>query len=292
MNKKKAATLFVILAASMWGTFGVTVKVLSGFGFTAIQMVVARLIVSTVLLGAFLLITDKEKLRIKKEDIKWFLGTGIVSMLFYNTCYCQTISMTSLSIAAVLLYTSPIFVMLMSMVIFKEKLTLKKIVAMICSVIGCALVSGVLTNTAKGIPFAGVMFGIGAAFGYALYGIFAKILIKKYHSLTILFYTFLLAGIGGAFIGNSGGIIQIIMKEPISFLAILEAALVCGVTPYILYTTALKYLEASKVSIIASIEPVIATILGIVIFSEAITVTSIIGIICVLFAIVLLNWET
>ncbi|MEL7657192.1 MAG: DMT family transporter, partial [Bacillota bacterium] len=122
MKNKKMAMVLVILAASMWGTVGVSVKVLSGFGLTAIQMVVARLIVAAGFLGAYLLFTDKEKLQIDKKDIKYFLGNGILGILFFHTSYCITVQLTSLSIAAILLYTSPIFVTLLSVPIFKEKL--------------------------------------------------------------------------------------------------------------------------------------------------------------------------
>lgn len=289
MNKKKISVLFVIGAACMWGTLGVTVRVLSSFGFSAIQIVAARLAVSAVLLGSYLLVTDKSRLRIEKKDIKWFIGTGIFSMLFFNTCYCLTVSKTSLSVAAVLLYISPIFVTVLSAIIFKEKITRKKILAMLFSVAGCALVSGVLQGNSGRTPAIGIILGICAAFGYALYGIFAKILVQKYHSLTILFYTFLLAGLGGVFIGDTPKMIRIMMSAPVSVPTVIGTALLCSVIPYILYTTALKHIEASKVSIVASIEPVVATVLGVLVFRESLTLTSMAGIICVLAAIGILN---
>lgn len=291
MNKKKTAVLFVILAACMWGTLGVTVRVLSAFGFSSIQMVVARLSVSAVLLGAYLLITDRSKLRIEAKDIKWFIGTGIFSMLFFNTCYCITVSMTSLSVAAVLLYTSPIFVALFSIPVFKEKLTIRKGAAILFSVAGCTLVSGVLNESTGGIPAKGLVFGIFAALGYALYGILAKMLVKKYHALTILLYTFFMAGTGGVFAGDIKGIAHIIVKQPMAVPAVIVIALICSVIPYILYTNALKYIEASKVSVIASMEPVVATILGVILFGEKVSFTGMIGIVCVLSAIGILNLE-
>lgn len=292
MSTKKTAILFVILAATMWGTLGVTVKVLSGFGLSPIQMVVVRLFTSVILLGGYLMISDKSKLRIDKRDIKWFIGTGIFSMLFFNTCYCTAVQLTSLSIAAVLLYTSPIFVTLLSIPIFKENLTIRKLTAMIFSVIGCMLVSGVLSNTAADVSIKGLMFGICAAIGYAIYGILARILVKKYHTFTILFYTFLLASIGGFFVSDVHGIVGIVSNKPVSILVIILAALICNVIPYILFTTALKYIEASRVSIIASVEPVVATVIGIVAFGETLTFVSVIGIVCVLFAIGILSKES
>ncbi|VBB07231.1 Hypothetical protein LUCI_2475 [Lucifera butyrica] len=292
MNKKKTAILFVILAASLWGTLGLNVRVLAHFGFSSIQIVLTRFLVSAIFLGIYLLITDKEKLKAQKSDFKWFMGTGIFSMLFFNTCYTAAVQITSLSVAAVLLYTSPVFVTLLSIPIFKEKLTVKKAFAMICSVVGCALVSGILSSKAAAISGEGILLGIGAAVGYAFYGIFARILIQRYHSLTILFYTFLLAGIGGLFAGDSKGIVEIVVNTPMAMVAVVVVSLTCSVIPYILYTTALRQIEVSKVSIIASIEPVVATLLGVWIFREPLSVNGVAGIACVLFAIGILNTES
>lgn len=291
MKNYKLAVFYVILAAFMWGTLGVTVKILSGFGFSPVQMVVARLSISALILGIFLLCKDKRKLIVDYKDIKWFIGTGILSMLFFNTSYSAAVSLTSLSIAAVLLYTSPIFVTLLSIPIFKEKLTAKKVVAMLFSVLGCALVSGILTTSTANLSSKGLILGICAAIGYAFYGIQAKFLLKKYHPLTILFYTFLLAGIGGAFVGDVKGITEIIQKDYKALVFVALTAFFCSVLPYILYTNALKYLEASKVSVIASVEPVIATMFGVILYGEYVKLSGIIGIVCVLFAIGLLNKE-
>lgn len=289
MNKKRMAIVWIVLAASMWGTIGVTVKILSSYGLSAIQMVVGRLGVSAILLGLFLLITDKNKFIIRIKDIKWFVGTGIFSMLFFNTCYSAAVQLTSLSIAAVLLYTSPIFVTLFSIPIFKEKLTAKKIIAVVCSVLGCMLVSGLLSSNESGIAINGLFLGMCAAVGYAFYGILARVMVRRYHPLTILFYTFILAGIGGVFIGDVKGIVDIVVNRPSSMVVIIIAALICSIVPYMLYTTALKEVEASKASVIASIEPVVATLIGHIVFGEVISFMSIIGIVSVLSAIIILN---
>jgi len=82
MKEKRLSSIYVVLAASMWGTIGVSVRILSQFHFSSIQVVVARLLMAVIFLGGFLLVTDKDKLKIEQKDIKWFLGTGILSMLF------------------------------------------------------------------------------------------------------------------------------------------------------------------------------------------------------------------
>jgi drug/metabolite transporter (DMT)-like permease len=289
MKVKRLSLIYVILAACMWGTTGASIRILSQFHFSSIQMVVAKLFMADIFLVGFLFVTDRKKLKIEKKDIKWFLGTGILSMLFFNICYSITVQQTSLSIAAVLLYTSPVFVMLLSIPIFREKITKYKLVAIVLSVAGCAFVSGIFSSDIGQITKKGLGFGVCAAIGYAFYSIFARILLKKYHSLTIISYTFLIASVGGIFIGNVHGIVEICVKEPIAIGAIIGSALICSVLPYILYTKALIDLEASRASVIASIEPVVATIIGVSVFSEKITVSAVFGSACVLAAIGILN---
>lgn len=249
MKEKRLSLVYVILAAGMWGTTGVSIRVLSQFHFSSIQMVVARLFMADIFLVGFLLVTDRKKLKIERKDIKWFLGTGILSMLFFNICYSITVQQTSLSIAAVLLYTSPVFVMLLSIPIFREKITKYKLAAIFLSVAGCALVSGIFSSNIGQITMKGLGFGVCAAIGYAFYSIFARILLKKYHSLTIISYTFLIASVGGIFIGNVPGIVEICVKTPIAIGAVIGSALICSVLPYILYTKALIDMEASRASV-------------------------------------------
>ena len=289
MKEKRLSLVYVIMAAGMWGTTGVSIRILSQFHFSSVQIVVAKLFIADIFLVGFLLVTDRKKLKIEPKDIRWFLGTGILSMLFFNICYSITVQQTSLSIAAVLLYTSSVFVMLLSIPVFKEKITKYKLVAILLSVTGCALVSGIISSDIGQITKKGLVFGVCAAVGYALYSIFARILLKKYHSLTIISYTFLIASVGGIFIGNVPGIVAICVKTPAAIGAVLGSALICSVLPYILYTKALINIEASRASVLASVEPVVATMIGVFMFSEKITVSAVFGIACVLAAIGILN---
>lgn len=122
---KKAAPAFVLAAGTLWGIMGIFVRKLGTYGFSSIQ--IASLI--------------------EIRDIGLFPGMGLVSLLLFTICYFTTINMASLSVAAILLYTSPIWVMLMSLVCFKEKMTKRKVLAAAMAFGGCVLVSGVGSGT-------------------------------------------------------------------------------------------------------------------------------------------------
>ena len=136
----------------------------------------------------------------------------------------------------------------------------------------------------------GVMAGIGAGVAYALYSIFSAIGLRKgYQPVTIMTYTFTTGGIGILPLCN----IQKIMEKSVQHLNLvlieIVFVVVSALLPYLLYTIALKYMEAGKASIMASTEAIAATLFGILFLHEKLTVNIILGIIAVVFSIVVLN---
>ena len=85
----------------------------------------------------------RELLRIRLRDLWCFLGTGIGSIVFFNYCYFKTISLTSMSVAAVLLYTAPAIVMVLSRILFGERFTVRKVTALVMTFVGCIFVTGI-----------------------------------------------------------------------------------------------------------------------------------------------------
>lgn len=288
---RKLATVFVILSGCLWGTMGLFVHALNAVGISAMQMVEIRAVATTVLLFLLLGIVRPALLKINLRHLWCFAGSGIVSVVFFNFCYFTTIENSSMSVAAVLLYTSPVFVMLLSRFLFKEALNAKKWIALALAVGGCVLVSGLLSGDAP-LSLVGFLTGIGAGLGYALYSIFSRYAIQYgYSGWTITAYTFLFAAIGGALFTDFGGIIQPLCETPLATTGffILFAA-VTTLLPYLFYTTGLAHIENSKAAVIVSIEPVVASLLGLT-RGEYPSPITIVGIVCILGAVLLLSYE-
>lgn len=284
---KKPAPIFVLLAGILWGMMGIYVRRLNAAGFTTIEIVAVRSVVTALLLFLVLFFYNREMLKICIRDIWCFAGTGILSIVFFNYCYFKAITMTSLSVAAVLLYTAPAIVMILSAVFFHEKITAVKLTSLVATFIGCVLVTGLVGST-ESLNAAGILVGLGAGLGYALYSIFSRFALERgYHSLTISFYTFVFASIGVLPLADVQKIYGACVEDIGMLGFYLVFALVSTVIPYILYTLGLTALENSKASIIASVEPVAATVLGIVLFHEKMTVNIVTGIVLVLGAIVI-----
>lgn len=102
---------------------GIFVRRLGTYGFSSIQIVSIRVTLAAVIFALVLLFKDRSGFKIAWKDILLFLGLGLGSILFFTVCYFTAITMMPLSTAAILLYTSPVWIMLMSVLFFHEKLT-------------------------------------------------------------------------------------------------------------------------------------------------------------------------
>ncbi len=284
---KNKYVVSVILAGSLWGFMGFFRRTLDVMGVSAIGCIAVRCIFAAVLFGVVLLVSDRSAFKIHLKDVWIFIGSGIVSLLIFGVCYFKAMDYMSLSAAAILLYTAPCFVILFSALLFKEKLTAQKLIAMVLAFAGCCLVSGI--GGGARITPVGLVLGLTAGVCYALYSIFSRFALNRgYSSLTINFYSCLLAAVGATIIGGTE-YLDIITQTVPNFGFAFATGLVTCFMPYLLYTRGLEGLENGKASIMASVEPVVATVVGIAVYNEALTPMSAVGIILVLSAIVLLN---
>lgn len=279
----------IFLAGCMWGVMGLFVRALTAAGLTSFQISGVRSLLTAVLLIPVLLIISPSLFRIRLKDLWCFLGTGILSITFFNCCYFFAINEVTISVAAILLYTAPIFVCVLSAVFFKERLTKQKLIALFVCILGCVLVTDVFFSDAK-ISIIGLLTGLGSGLGYALYSIFSRAAINRgYKTFTILFYTFLFSSVSLFFIVDFSPVVTMITDGSFPWLYALLQATVSTVIPYLIYTLGLKHTDNSTASIIASTEPVVATLAGLIVFNEIPSVPSAIGIVLVLGAIALLN---
>ena len=288
-KKRNIGPILIILAGCFWGSMGIFVRYLNAAGFSSIQIVSIRVTLAALVFCIVLFVKDRSGFRISLRDLPLFLGLGFGSILFFTVCYFTAITMMPLSTAAILLYTSPIWIMLMSVLFFHEKLDGKKIVALVLAFAGCVLVSGI---SGEGMTLAGLLIGLGSGLGYGLYSILGTIALRRYSPYTVTAYTFLFAAAGSWLICRPADMISIFINAEDPLMLVLYCcltALVTAVIPFLAYTLGLRTVEASRAGILATIEPLVATLIGILIFSEPLTILSGLGILLILSAVILLN---
>lgn len=290
MIEKKSAmsTMSVISAGVLWGVISLFIKNMSAYGLDAMQIATLRLIVAAVVFTVFVLLKDPKLLKFKLKDIWMFLGTGVVSVVLFNMTYFYTMIHSQASVAVVLLYTSPVFVMIISAIVFKEKITVRKIVALVMTFLGCVFVAGIVGGEVAVSPF--IMFtGIGAGFLYALYTIFGRFALEKYDTATVTAFTFIFGVIGSIPFGRVLPAAKIVFANPELIFYCIGIGIVSTVLPYFFYTWGLERMESGKAAILVAVEPLVGAVIGMTVFHETRNVTKIIGIVLIVGAIVVLN---
>lgn len=277
-----------MIAGILWGMISLFINALKAAGLHSMQCVAVRCFFTALLLLLYLLIKDRSLLRIRLRDLKFFVGTGLLSIVFFNFCYFQSIEeIKGSAVPALLLYTAPVFVMLFSFFLFGERLTFLKIFALFLTVMGLILVTGSFSGS-EGLPLSGILFGLGSGFGYALYTVFGKFVVQRYSALTITAYTFFVAA--AVSVPLSGILPQISLLFDGKNIALAAGlALCCTVLPFLFYTKGLSKMEAGKASVIATAEPFTAAVVGAAAFGETFTLPKAAGMLLILLAILLLN---
>ena len=276
--KSRLGDASVLLAAAMWGCIGLFTRAMQAAGFTTVQTVAVRAIITFLLTAVIILIVNPKLFKINPRDLWMFFGTGIFSFLFFNVCYMSSISENSLSVACILLYTAPIWVASLSIPLFKEKMTSQKTIAFVLAFGGCIMIC--CSNTLK-LTKIGLVFGLCSGLGYALYSIFGKYAAAKYNSLTITFYTFLFGSLGALPLCDVPNLLPLVSNFKGVLLSV-GVAMVCTVLPYLLYTYGLSKTGASKASVIAVFEPAVASTVGVLFFDESLGVLGFGGLILVM----------
>lgn len=284
---KKSAPLWIALAGCLWGSMGIFVRRFNACGIESMNIVFIRALFTAAVIFLFSAFFKREVLKVRLRDIWIFAGSGLLSIVFFNFCYFSAISAMSLSVAAILLYTSPIFVMLLSAVFFRERITPRKLCAIGLSIVGLAFVTGIFSSGVTVSP-AGILYGIGSAFGYALYSIFSRHALNRgYAPLTITGWSFAFAALFSGFFCDFPLVAEVYAAEPGTLLFSLFFALAVSVLPYVFYSRGLTGTENSVAAVIASVEPVAATLFGILAFREYPSYSSVLGIVLVLAAVTL-----
>ena len=285
-NKTLAAYGCILGAAFLWGIIGIWNRKLMAVGVSPTSIVVIRNIGSMLLLSAIFIVKDRSMFRVKREHLKYFFGTGVISVVLFTLCYFSCQKVCSLAMASIFLYTAPSFVVLLSAVLWKEPVTKKKVAALVLTLVGCALVCGIFAGELT-VTAAGILFGLGAGFFYALYSIFSRYALKHYSALKCTLWMFIFAGIASVFLIRPTELAVLLNFREGMIALILVAA--STVSPFLLYTMGLAHVESGKASIIASFEPVVAALAGVLIFGESMGVSTVAGILCILAGVCILR---
>lgn len=297
--------LLPILAGTCWGLAGVFVRELAKAGLDNPTIVFTRTSVCALLTLLYILIADRRRkpadsgqqdrprslLCMRPRDLPYTAAIAVFGSVLLMIAYNIAAISLSLSLAAILLCTAPAFVLLISAVLFHEKITTKKVFCMIIAFIGCAMLSGVFDEGGLKWSTFGLLMGLAAALCNSIYIIMSKaIATKGYHSFTISFWSALFASILLAFFIDWSALAGYLAADPLGGSIFLLIQSICtSLLPSIAYIIAMRHVEAGRVAILQSgAEPTAAFIVGLILYAEIPTAAGLAGMVIAIIALMVL----
>ncbi|AHY45318.1 EamA-like transporter family [Rubrobacter radiotolerans] len=272
-----AGVLLVAAAATIWGTLGLVAKLVYDEGVSVQALVATRAVGAFLVIFAFLLFSGRlAVLKVEGRDLLSLVPLGVVSIGGFYLLYFYTIQESEVGVAAVLLYSSPAFVVLLARVFLGELLTPPKLLALFMTLTGILLVVGVTSPGDLAVRPLIVLTGLGAGLSYGLYSIVGKPLTRRLPTAAITCH---MLGVGAVILLVFAlPSLHTLFGLPVGIYAVLAAsALVHTALAYALYTAGLVRLEAGQAAIVAAVEPVVAGAVGFVFLSEELTAVKVLG---------------
>lgn len=269
MSKNLAYGMMAI-SAILWATSGTFTTLALDAGVKVMQITVFQAVLGAFILLPLIGIFDPKSLRIKRKDFLPLFAFSLVTGTFFSLAWFNCIDLTNVATAVILLYAYPSIVTVASVFMLSEGLTAPKALALPLTFVGCVLVAGAQDlGAGLKLDLLGVAFGVYAAFGGAAYYLWGKKFLDRYSANTVILYMTALSIPGLIVIANP---IDLMMDAipALGWFYILLLAVFPGTIGFVVSLVALRHIEASKASIIASIEPVAAVMIAYLILSERI----------------------
>ncbi len=190
MSQQFKNSVFVFLGGALWGIVSLFVTPLSRGGLSSMQISLLREVMAALVLIIYALIKDPSSFRIKPRDLGLLMFNALLCGVLFNFFYFNTIIRSEASVAAMLLYTSPIFVMLFARILFQERMTPRKYLVLAMTVTGCVLVAGFIGH-GKTIPFMALLTGIATGATYGCFTVVTRLNTQRMKVLSVTLYTFI-----------------------------------------------------------------------------------------------------
>ncbi len=279
--------LAVAAAASLWGTLGYFAKILYAQGVSFESLVAVRASVGWIaVLGFVLLRRGVRGLRIARRDLVFLVPAGAVGIGVFYLLYFYTVRESTVGTAAILLFSAPAFVVILAWLFLREPLGAPKVLALGLTTSGIFLVVGAYDPTNLEVSPTVLLTGLLSGLTYGLYAIFGRPVAGHLSPAVVLSYALAFASL--LLIPTALPTLDTLAGLPAGSYALLFVLSVVHTTlAFALYTFGIRHLGAGRAAIVATVEPVVAGAMGIVLLNEGLTVLKALGALLVLVGAVL-----
>lgn len=290
-NRQKEAgsakgILLAVTGACMWGIMGIFVRGLSAEGYTSYDIAFIRCLLAGIVFFLIKAVTDRRVLRIDAKGVLICLFYGISAYMMGFVCYGISVERIPVAVATVLMFMSPIWVAVLGVLVFREKLTRQTVVTILICILGAAMVANVFGASGGGMDMIGIAAGVLNGFGVALQIMIPRYFAKEYERDTLLVYGFLGAALGLAFLTDFGAVGMSLRGPNVVFILvnIVGLGILCTMVANVAVVKATEYISTTTCSILSSLEVVVGAVVGILVFQEALNFLQVLGSIIVVAA--------
>jgi len=294
-RRPRVGYVMAATAATLWAINGTVSKVILASGVSSIRLTEVRSTGAVIGLVLILLVTAPARLRVTRRELPFLAVFGIAGLAFVQWFYFLAIHRLAIGIALLIQYLAPLLVALWARYVFHEPVRRRIWIALALALLGLALIIDVRHGGA--LSTAGIVFSLIAAVTYALYILLAEHALGDRDVVSLLAWGFGFAAIFWTVIapwwtfpagrvtahvsllGHLGG-------HHLPVWALMTWMVVLGtIVPFFLLVSALRHLPATRVGIIAMLEPVVATTVAWAWLGESLGALQLTGAVVVLGAI-------
>ncbi|MDO9557270.1 MAG: EamA family transporter [Coriobacteriia bacterium] len=291
MNRR-GSLVIVVLSAACFSTLAIFTNLAYAEGVRPLPLLTWRFAIVTALMAVYQLSHDRAKLVSGARDMKAYILMSITGYGAASICYFYALKFASASVVAVLLYTYPAMVALLSWLMYREPLTKNRLLAIALTFIGCALVVGLLTSHVS-VTLRGVLLGLGAAFGYSIFNMLSHTLVGKRPRIVVMTYTFGLSAIALAVVTfASGESLSVAAWSGRLWVLLGLIVLIPTFAAVVLYLRGIRALGPSQAAIVSTMEPIFTIALAAVFLAERLTAMQLLGVLFVISGVVAAEWRT
>lgn len=278
----------VLGAAASWGIAATGAKALLNRDLHPFFLAQARVTIAWLILGAGIVLTRPELLRIGVERLWQLALLGIVGMAGANVTYYVTMRESSVATGILLQYAAPLLVMLYALISREERLTLVRAGAGVLAVAGCYVALGGTGVPTGSVSAFALTAGILSAFCFGFLTVFTRHAGRGLQTLTVSFYAIGFAALFWAVeLPLTGRGIPTL--DPATWGGVAALSVGSILIPYLLFFGGVKRIGPTQAVVCATLEPVVAIVSAAVVLGERLEPPQIAGAAVVIAAIAALQ---
>jgi len=290
--------ILIIFAGVLYGSIPIFATLLANLDVSTMEQIFVRLLLSVIAFLIFFRSTKKGLPKLEKRDYFHFFLFGLVGIALFFSLYMSAAVMIGVTITVLLLYTQPIYTLILSRLILHARIGLWGIAAIVFSMAGIAIIFKIWSMQWEKFGL-GYIFGLCTGLLYTVYIIFMRVYSRKYNSPTITFWAFLFGLLWLIPLWLVFRILSPIAEmtalkinlEPNAWLLLLGFTIIPTLLAYLIFNRGMKYVEPHRAGVLVLSEPLSAIIMSLLILGQPIFFTDLLGGALILVSFLLLKLD-